>query len=89
MMLTFSDPHVISQLKFEVCLPPKPLHEYACTNSLKLPSFAVQRDTVLEKSLVFSLLRASNKSNAIWLGCILQQTQFSSKISTRSSLLYS
>lgn len=49
MMLTFSDPHVISQLKFEVCLPPKPLHEYACTNSLKLPSFAVPRDTVLEK----------------------------------------
>ena len=48
MMLTFSDPH-FSQLKFELCLPPKLLHEYACTNSLNCPSFAVQRDTVLEK----------------------------------------
>ena len=37
MTLTFSDPPDFSQLKLGLCLPPKCLHEYACTFSLKLP----------------------------------------------------
>lgn len=72
-MLTFSDLHVISQLKFELCLPPKPLHEYACTNSLKFPSFAVKRDTVLEK-IPGVLLTCCKKQifspSCLWLGCV-------------------
>ena len=33
MTLTFSDPCNFNQLKLGLCLPPKPLHEYACTLS--------------------------------------------------------
>lgn len=39
MILTFSDPHDFSPLKLGLCGPPKPLHEYAYTLSLKIPQF--------------------------------------------------
>ena len=38
-MLTFSDSQDFSHLRLGLCLLPKPLHEYACTRSLKLPQF--------------------------------------------------
>ena len=39
MMLTFSNPCDFIQLKLGLCSFPKPLHEYACVLSLKLPQF--------------------------------------------------
>ena len=38
-MLTLSDPPDFSQLKLVFSWPSNPLHEYACTLSLKLPQF--------------------------------------------------
>ena len=46
-MLTFLDPRDFNQLTLGLCGPPKPLHEHACTLSLKLPQGCYWGDTVL------------------------------------------
>ena len=62
-MWMFSDPRDFHQLKLGLCLLPKPLHEYACTLSLNsYPVLLFGEILLWERSLVFSLLVASNKS---------------------------
>ena len=62
-MLTFSDPQGFNQLKLRFCPPPKPLHEYACNPKVKTSPILLFGETLLwERSPVFSLLAAGNKS---------------------------
>ena len=48
-MLTFSEGHDLNQLKLRHCQSFKPLHEYACTLSLKPPLFCCSGDIAFGK----------------------------------------
>ena len=75
MMLAFSDPHDFNQLKLGLCLPPKPLHEYACTLRLKLPQFCYLgrycfgRDP-WESPYLLQVINSSFSRSLAWL-CLL------------------
>ena len=77
MMLTFSDTHDFYQQKFKLCLPVKPLHEYACTFSFSSVWFSgsVVSNSLWPHRLQHARLPCSSPSlRACANSCLLSQS---------------